>query len=281
MKTDRIKDIILGADYKRVLIYAVLIIVAIFYLMPLYSGINTSLKSKKALSTSAVHPVSEPTLDPYFEAFDTIKGNIVNSVAFTVPAVLISTFLGAMSGYVFSKFRFKYDTLLFFLVVMGFYIPPQSIIIPLMKSLTAMGLYDTIPGLIFIHVSLGMPICTLLWRDYYTSIPTEVVESAMIDGNGIASIFRKIILPLSLPGFIVVGLFQFVNIWNEFFIAISVAPRNAAPLSKAVAGLAGTTVARWNVQMAGAMMMLLPCVVIFALVQRRLVRGLMAGAIKR
>ncbi|MFP4005851.1 MAG: carbohydrate ABC transporter permease [Candidatus Hadarchaeia archaeon] len=281
MKSEELKKRLKELEYKKVLIYLVLIFFAIFYLMPLYTGINVSLKPQSELAQTAVTPVKNPTIQTYMDAFERIKGPLWNNISFTVPAVLISTFLGAMSGYIFSKFRFKYDTIIFFVVVMGFYVPPQSIIIPLMKTLTYFGIFDTIWGLIFIHVSLGMPITTMLWRDYYTSIPDEIVESAIIDGNGIASVFKKIIIPLSVPGFIVVGLFQFVNIWNEYFIAISVTATEAQPLSKAVVNLAGSTVAQWNVQSAGAMMMLLPCVLIFALIQRRLVRGLMAGAVKR
>ncbi len=281
MNMEDLKDIIIGVDYKRILIYIVLVFFAIFYIFPLYSGINTSIKTQEGLKTSPITPAPNPTIQPYIEAFNEIKGSMVDSIAFTVPAVLLSTFLGAMAGYIFSKFRFKYDTFLFFIVVMGFYIPPQSIIIPVIKAFSVLGIYDSLLGFILIHVALGMPICTMLWRDYYTSIPTEIVESARVDGNGLISIFRKIILPLSLPGFIVVGLFQFVNIWNEYFIAISLSQTSVSPLPKAVVNLAGSTVAQWNVQMAGSMFLLLPPLIIFAFTQRYLVRGLMAGAVKR
>lgn len=264
-----------------IILYILLIAFAILYLMPVYVGMNTSLKSEEELAEAKTKLVSHPTIAGYEKAWERMKGNLLNSLEFTIPATLISTFLGSLTGYIFSKFRFKGATILFFIVVLGFYVPPQSIVVPLMKFLTELGLYGSIYGLIFTHVALGIPICTLLWRNYYVTIPDDVVESAQVAGAGIGGIYKRIILPLSLPGFVVVGIFQFVNIWNEFFIGLSITQgAGAQPLTIAVANLTGTTVAAWNVHMAGVMIMLIPPIVIFVLLRKYLVRGLMAGAVK-
>jgi glucose/mannose transport system permease protein len=254
---------------------------AFFYLFPIYTLINTSLKTTQDLIWGPTTPTKHLYFGAYQKALDRIHKPIVNSIIITVFATAISSFLGAMSGYVFSKFPFRGSTTLFFIVIIGFYIAPQSILIPLVRFMGSIGLYNTYLGLILTHVAYGMPITTLLFKNYYESIPGELVESAQIDGCGVSGIFTRIILPLSLPGFAVVAIFQFTNIWNEFLFGLTLSQGIAAqPVTVAVANLKGTTFAAWNVQMAGAFIVVIPVMLVYIFLLKLIVKGLLLGSIK-
>ena len=151
-----------------------------------------------------------------------------NSFAIVVPAVVISSLVGSLNGYLFSKWRFRGSNVVFTLLVFGMFIPYQSILIPLVRFLQTMGLYGTIPGLVLVHVVYGLPITTLIFRNYYVGIPDDILEAARVDGAGILGIFWRIILPLSLPAFVVAGIFQFTNVWNDFLFGVVVVPNPAA-----------------------------------------------------
>jgi glucose/mannose transport system permease protein len=265
----------------RLFYYVATLLATIFYLLPMYTIINVSIKDAEDLVYGPVIPARSIFLGAYLEAWRQISQPFYNSVFMTLPATVISTFLGSLSGLTFYRLKFKGSNLLFFLLILGFYIPPQAILIPLVRFISAVGLYGTIGGLILTHVSYGMPITTLLFKNYYESIPKEVLEAAEIDSGSILSIYRHVILPLSLPGFAVVSIFQFTNIWNDFLfgLVLSRGP-SSQPVTVAIANLKGTTLAAWNVQMAGALIGAIPVLLFYLFATKLVIRGLMAGAVK-
>lgn len=263
------------------ILYLLLSVLTVFYLFPLYTLVNTSLKTDEEIIWGPVTPVRNIYLGAYSEAFIEIKRPILNSLIISSFATLISSFLGAMSGYVFSKYRFRGSNVMFFLIAIGLYIAPQSILIPLVRFMGIIGLYNTYLGLILTHVGYGMPYTTLLFKNYYEGIPNSLIESAKIDGCTIAKAFKEIMLPLSLPGFAVVGIFQFTNIWNEYLFGLTLTRgKEAQPATVAVANLVGTTVAAWNVHMAGALIIVLPVLLVYVFLIKTIVRGLLLGSVK-
>jgi len=207
--------------------------------------------------------------------------NFMNSVYITVPATLISAMLGSLNGYVLAKWRFRGANVLFPLLLFGMFIPYQSILIPLVQVLEKIGLYGTRGGLIFVHVVYGIPITTLIFRNYYAAIPDELVEASKMDGAGILSIYANILFPLSIPGFVVVMIWQFTSIWNDFLFGLIVTSTpDLQPITVALNNLAGSYFVEWNVQMAGALLAALPTLLIYVFLSRYFMRGLLAGSVK-
>jgi glucose/mannose transport system permease protein len=204
-----------------------------------------------------------------------------NSLLMVIPATIISSFIGAINGYLLSKWKFRGSDLLFTLMLFGFFIPYQAILIPLINFLQVIKVYGTIPGLILVHVIYGLPITTLIFRNYFVGVPTELVEAARVDGAGVVRTFTHIMLPLSIPAFVVVGIFQFTNIWNDFLFGVTVVPNPAAqPVTIALNNLSGSFSVDWNVVMAGAVVAALPTAIIYILLGRYFIRGLLAGSVK-
>jgi glucose/mannose transport system permease protein len=265
-----------------VAIYAILIFFAILFLIPVYMVLVTSFKSFSQVSLSTMWNFpTEFTLEAFAEALNKLMPNLLNSFALVVPATAISAAIGSLNGYVLAKWRFRGSNLIFTLMLFGMFIPYQSILIPLVQFLGSIGLYGNIGGLILVHVIYGIPITTLIFRNYYTEVPTEMLEAAAIDGAGFFGQYRHIILPISLPGFVVVVIWQFTQIWNEFLFAVSiVTAADKVPITVALQNLAGSQVVEWNVQMAGAFLTALPTLLVYILLGRYFIRGLLAGSIK-
>jgi len=214
-------------------------------------------------------------------AWDALGPNFVNSLMIAIPAVVISSMIGAVNGYVFAKMPFRGSNVVFLAMLLGMFIPYQVILVPMVRFLQEIQLYGTIQGLILVHVIYGIPITTLIFRNYYATIPSELVHAASVDGAGQRQIFRHVMLPLSIPGFIVCGIFQFTNIWNDFIFGITVVPDSAKqPITVALNNLSGNFSVDWNVVMAGAVLAALPTAVVYILLGRFYVRGLVAGALK-
>ena len=218
--------------------------------------------------------------DNFVQAINKLLPNLTNSLLLTIPAAIISSILGSLNGYVLSKWKFRGANLIFTLILFGMFIPYQSVLIPLVQFMQRIGLYGGIPGLILVHVIYGIPITTLIFRNYYASVPAEVMAAARIDGADFLSIYRYIMLPLSLPGFVVVIIWQFTNIWNEFLFAVVLTNPANWPITVALNNLAGSQIVEWNVQMAGALLAALPTLLVYLLLGRYFIRGLMAGALK-
>lgn len=262
-------------------LYGVLILLAIGYLLPAYLAVVTALKfpADISLPTSWELP-PEVNYASFPEALRLLKSNIVNSVILVIVATALSTLLGSLNGYVFSKWKFPGSEVVFTLFLFGMFIPYQVILIPLFQTLRAMNLYGGLPGLILAHVVYGLPITTLIFRNFYAQIPNSLMESASLDGAGFFSIYTKIILPLSIPGFVVTSLWQFTQIWNEFLWGICLTRHADNPITVGLAQLAGGQAVSWNLPMAGSILAALPVLLIYIVLGRYFIRGLLAGSVK-
>jgi glucose/mannose transport system permease protein len=264
------------------LIWFILIFMFFFYLMPVYVMVVNGLKEAEGVSLSTMWNL--PTTlsgGGFVEAWERLRPNMYNSLMMVIPATIISSFIGAVNGYLLSKWKFRGSDLLFTLMLFGFFIPYQAILIPLVNFLQVIQVYGTIPGLILVHVIYGLPITTLIFRNYFVGVPTELVEAARVDGAGVVKTFTHIMLPLSIPAFVVVGIFQFTNVWNDFLFGVTVVPNPAAqPVTIALNNLSGSFSVDWNVVMAGAVVAALPTAIIYILLGRYFIRGLLAGSVK-
>jgi glucose/mannose transport system permease protein len=263
-------------------VLAVLLAFMLFFLMPVYVMVVTGLKEARNVSLSTMWNLPQQWSGGGFvEAWRRLEPNLGNSLMLAIPATIISAVWGSINGYVFAKWRFRGSNLLFGILVFGMFIPYQSILIPLIQFLQQVKLYGTIPGLITVHVIYGIAITSLIFRNYYANIPDELMEAARIDGAGIIRTYLNVMLPLSLPGFVVVGIFQFTNIWNDFLFGVTILPNPAAqPVTVALNNLSGSFSVDWNVVMAGAVVAALPTALVYIFLGRFFVRGLLAGSVK-
>ncbi len=219
-------------------------------------------------------------LDNFRAAFETLAPHLWNSLRMVIPAALISSVVGSINGYVFSKWKFKYSDIIFTLILFGMFIPYQAILIPLVQFMEKLGLRGSISGLVLVHVIYGIAITTLIFRNYYAGVPTEVLEAGRIDGAGLVGLYRHIVFPLSIPGFVVVLIWQFTQAYNDFLFAVVLTNNKTWPVTVALNNMAGSQIVQWNVQMAGALLAALPTLIVYILLGRYFLRGLMAGALK-
>jgi len=276
------------AKIGRAFLYLVLGAFAAYYLMPVYVLVVTSLKSFAEVNLYRMWDLPHSfSLESFRRAlfggmgYQGLGPNLLNSIIMVIPATLISAALGSVNGYIFARWQFPGANTLFTLALFGMFIPYQSILIPLVQTLKGIGLYGSIPGLILTHVIYGIPITTLIFRNYYATVPKELVEAARIDGAGLLGVYRRIMLPLSMPGFAVVLIWQFTSIWNDFLFAVTVAQNPAVqPVTVALNNLAGSFIVEWNVQMAGALLAALPTLLVYIFLGRYFMRGLLAGSLK-
>jgi glucose/mannose transport system permease protein len=266
----------------RILTILVLLLAMAFFLMPVYIMLINGLKDKANVSISTMWDLPGSLSGGGFrEAWDRLSPNLVNSIKMVIPATIISSLIGAINGYLFAKWKFRGSDVLFTLLLFGMFIPYQSILIPLIRFLNEIGLYDSTTGLVIVHSIYGIPITTLIFRNYFATVPGELLEAARVDGDSLIGIFVRIMLPLSLAGFVVVGIFQFTNIWNDFlFAATVVSDARVQPVTVALNNLQGTNSVDWNVVMAGALVAALPTLIVYILLGRFFIRGLLAGSMK-
>jgi glucose/mannose transport system permease protein len=276
----------------RVLLFVLLGLFALFYLAPLYVMLATSLKDVEEIRQGNLMALPEaPSFAAWSKAWSSacvgvdcigIRQFFWNSVRMVVPAVLLSAILGALNGYVLTKWRFKGSDLVFGLMLFGCFIPFQIVLIPMARTLGFLGLAASTPGLILVHVVYGLCFTTLFFRNYYAAFPSELIKAATIDGAGFFRIFWRILLPNSGPILVVTIIWQFTNIWNDFLFGASFAAGSAAPITVALNNIVNTStgVKEYNVDMAAAMMTALPTLVVYIVAGRYFVRGLMAGAVK-
>ena len=287
-----IAEPVAGSVVSRVVIYGLLLFFSALFLMPLFVMLITSLKSLDEIRDGNMMalPVA-PTLEPWVRAWGSacigltcngIKGYFGNSLAMVVPAVAISTLLGAANGYVLTKWRFPGHKLVFALMLFACFIPFQAVLIPVARVLGILGLGNSLGGLILVHVVYGLGFTTLFFRNYYEAFPTELVRAAQIDGAGFFQIFRRILLPASGPIIIVTVIFQFTNIWNDFLFGSSFSSGDGVPMTVALNNLVNTStgVKEYNIDMAAAIIAALPTLFVYVVAGRYFVRGLMAGAVK-
>ncbi|MGD8491597.1 MAG: carbohydrate ABC transporter permease [Anaerolineae bacterium] len=267
---------------NRLLIYGSLVLLAMIFLLPAYTVIVTSFKSPDQINMNTVWNLPNPwNWESFVEAWEAFAPNLLNSLSLVIPSTIISAMLGSLNGYVLSKWKFPGANIIFPLMLFGMFIPYQSILIPLFQFLNRIGLYGGIPGLILVHVIYGIPITTLIFRNYYAEVPTEMVEAAAIDGAGFFGVYRHIIFPISMPGFVVVIIWQFTQAWNEFLFAVTLTSGTGnEPITVALSNLAGGRAVQWNLPMAGAIMAAVPTLLVYIFLGRYFIRGLLAGSVK-
>lgn len=266
----------------HILLWAVLLAALAFYLLPLYVMVANGIKGAQEVSLSQMWRLPQKLgVGGFLHAWEMLSPNMRNSLAMVIPAAILSSLVGSLNGYVFSKWRFRGSELLFALLLFGFFIPYQAILLPLVRFLQMIGLYGTLPGLVLTHVVYGISVTTLIFRNFYVSVPNAIVEAATVDGAGMLQTFMHIMLPISLPAFAVTLIFQFTNIWNDFLFGITVVPNpQAQPVTIALNNLSGSFSVEWNVVMAGAVIAALPTAMVYVGLGRLFVRGLVSGAVK-
>lgn len=281
-----------SARTARYVIYGLLLLLALIYLLPLYVMLTTSLKSLDEIRGGDMMALpANPTTDAWFKAWgqacigvtcEGIKGYFWNSIKIVFPAVAISTILGALNGYVLTKWKFSGHKLVFGMMLFACFIPFQAVLIPMARVLGTLGLSNSTAGLVMVHVVYGLGFTTLFFRNYYDAFPDELVKAAMIDGAGFFRIFWRIMLPSSGPIIVVTVIYQFTNIWNDFLFGVSFTSGGAAPMTVALNNLvaSSTGVKEYNVDMAAAVIAALPTLFVYIVAGRYFVRGLMAGAVK-
>ncbi|MBI9106121.1 MAG: carbohydrate ABC transporter permease [Spirochaetales bacterium] len=266
---------------NKILLYVVLIIFVAIYLVPMYMAFVTALKDPSEINLSTAWKLpSEANWSSFKEAFLLMAPNLRNSLILTVSATVISAMIGSINGYIFSKNRFRGSEVIFTLILFGMFIPYQIILIPLFQVLKTIGLYGSLGGLVVAHVVYGIPIVTMLFRNFYDQIPSSIMESAKIDGAGFFRIYSGLILPLSIPGFVVVCIWQFTQIWNEFLWGITLTRQAANPITVGLSQLAGGQAVSWNLPMAGSLLSAVPVLIIYIFLGKYFIRGLLAGSLK-
>lgn len=276
----------------RIVVYGLLVLLALYYLMPLFVMLSTSVKTLDDIrgGNLIALPV-EVTFEAWAKAWSGactgvdcsgLRGNFWNSVSFVVPAVLISTLIGAFNGYVLTMWRFRGSDAIFTLLMIGCFIPFQVVLLPMAQTLGVLGIANSTSGLIFVHVVYGLAFTTLFFRNFYVSVPDELAKAARIDGAGFFRIFWRIILPLSPPIIVVCVIWQFTQIWNDFLFGVVFSSGERQPITVALNNLVNTStgVKEYNVDMAAAIIAALPTLFIYVVAGKYFVRGLTAGAVK-
>lgn len=265
----------------RPLLYLALIVVTLFFLLPVYLVLVTAFKTPGAINLDTMWALpAAPHWASFTEAWTKVSGGLRNSLVLAVSATALSAILGSLNGYVLAKWSFRGANVLFALMLFGMFIPYQAVLIPLFQFIREIGLYGTIAGLVLAHVVYGLPITTLIFRNYYAEVPDALVEAARIDGAGFWGIYRHVIFPLSVPAFVVVVIWQFTQVWNEFLFGVTLTNTGSQPITVALAQLAGGQAVSWNLPMAGALLTALPTLLVYILLGRYFVRGLLAGSVK-
>ena len=276
----------------RIFLYLILSVFVIYYLLPLFVMITTSLKSLEEIRTGSLIALPRNiTFEAWGTAWSTactgircegLKPFFWNSIFIAIPAVIISTLIGAINGYVIAQWRFKGANIIFALMLFGCFIPFQVILLPMARVLGLIDLAGSISGLIFVHVIYGIGFTTLFFRNYYVSIPVELVKAAKIDGATFLRIFWSIFLPLSLPITVVTVIWQFTQIWNDFLFGVSFSQAGTQPITVALNNIVNSTtgVKEYNVDMAAAIIAAMPTLLVYIFAGKYFIRGLTAGSVK-
>ncbi|WP_019585316.1 carbohydrate ABC transporter permease [Deinococcus apachensis] len=268
-------------NVSRMLLYLALLVAALFFLVPVYLLVVTALKTPDAIGLDTTWRLPGVwNWASFSEAWSKVSGGLRNSIILAFSATALSALLGSLNGYALSKWKFRGADLLFALMLFGMFIPYQAVLIPLFQFIKSIGLYGSIGGLILAHVVYGLPITTLIFRNYYSEVPDALVEAALIDGAGFWGIYSRVIFPLSVPGFVVVVIWQFTQVWNEFLFGVTLANPSSQPITAALAQLSGGQAVSWNLPMAGAILTAIPTLIVYILLGRYFVRGLLAGSVK-
>jgi glucose/mannose transport system permease protein len=277
---------------RNVFLYGTLIVVAIYYLLPLYVMVVTSLKGMPEIRLGNIFsPPVEITFEPWVKAWatactglncDGLSRGFWNSVRITVPSVIVSIVIASVNGYALANWRFKGAELFFTILVVGAFIPYQVMIYPIVIILREMGLYGSLWGLVIVHSIFGMPILTLLFRNYFASVPEELFKAARVDGAGFWGIYFKIMLPMALPIFVVAIILQVTGIWNDFLFGVVYTRPDTYPMTVQLNNIVNSVqgVKEYNVNMAATIITGLVPLIVYFVSGKLFVRGIAAGAVK-
>ena len=281
-----------GVRADRIILYAVLLSLALLFLLPVYVMVCNSVKPLDEIRGGNLMALPIVwTIEPWLTAWSTaqigvqptgLKPYFLNSFLLVVPAVAISTLIGALNGYILTQFRFRGANLLFAAMLFSVFIPFQIVLIPMAKTLGILGLAGTVKGLVFVNVVYGIGFTTLFFRNYYAAFPNELIRSARMDGADFFGVLFRILLPSSGPIIVVTVIWQFTNIWNEFLFGASFSDYSSFPITVALNNLvnSSTGVKEYNVHFAGAFIAAIPTLVVYLVSGKYFVRGLMAGSVK-
>lgn len=276
----------------RALLFLILGLFVLYYSLPLFVMVVTSLKSLEEIRLGSLLGLPQAIeLTSWKTAWESactgvsclgLKPYFWNSIVLVVPAVVISTALGAINGYAISKWRFPGSNAIFGLMLFGCFIPFQVILLPMAITLGAINLAGSVGGLILVHVVYGIGFTTLFFRNYYVSVPDELVKAAKVDGAGFFTIFTRIFLPLSTPVIVVTVIWQFTNIWNDFLFGVSFSQGGSQPVTVALNNIVNSTtgVKEYNVDMASAIIAAIPTLLVYVVAGKYFIRGLTAGSVK-
>jgi glucose/mannose transport system permease protein len=276
----------MGSVGTRTLRYALLIAFVIIILIPLYVILVTSLKPASDVNASSAWSLpTRLSLDGWSSAWSTLAPSMYRSLILAVSVAVISSVLGALNGFVFARWTFPGSQMIFTLFLFGMFIPYQAVMIPLQGMFLTLQegapWVDGIVKLIIAHCIYGIPICSLIFRNYYaTAVPTEILEAAKVDGAGMLRVLRSIVLPISAPAFVVAMIWQFTSAWNDFLFALFLTTRNNGPVTYALNELAGGQNPDYNSIMAGVLLASLPTLLVYVLLGRYFIGGLMSGSVK-
>lgn len=277
---------------RNIMLYGSLFFFAIYYLIPLYVMIVTSLKGMPEIRLGNIFsPPVEITFEPWVKAWatactglncDGLSRGFWNSVRITVPSTLISILIASVNGYALANWRFKGSELFFTILIIGAFIPYQVMIYPIVIVLRELGIYGTLTGLVIVHTIFGMPILTLLFRNYFTSLPEELFKAARIDGAGFWQIYLRIMLPMSLPIFVVAMILQITGIWNDFLFGVVFTRPEYYPMTVQLNNIVNSVqgVKEYNVNMAATLLTGAVPLIVYFISGRLFVRGIAAGAVK-
>jgi glucose/mannose transport system permease protein len=266
----------------RTVTYALLVLFLLIVLMPAYVLIVTSLKSGREIGVNGQWSLpAHWTLASWRKAWTALGPSFMRTFELAIPVALISSFMGSANGFVLSRWRFPGADVVFTLILFGMFIPYQAVMIPLREIVQTIGLPPGIPTLVFAHCVYGIPICTLIFRNYYaTTVPVELIEAGRVDGAGLLRTFAWLILPISIPGFVVTIIWQFTSAWNDYLFAIFLSNTSNGPITIALNALAGAQSPDYAASMAGALIASLPTLVVYIVLGRWFIGGLMAGSVK-
>jgi glucose/mannose transport system permease protein len=276
----------------RIGVYAFLLTAALFFLLPLYIMLVTSLKPMEEIRLGNIFALPvQLTVAPWRDAWsgactgaacEGIRTGFWNSVAIAVPSTILPILLGALNGYALSFWKPRGSTLLFGVLMLGAFIPVQVMMFPLVRVLGAIGIFGSLPGIVLVHLIFSMPIMTLLFRNYYAAIPQELFHAARIDGGGFWRIFIQLMLPMSLPIIVVAAIMQVTGVWNDYILGLVFAGRDNLPMTVQLNNVINTTTGTrlYNVNMAATILTSLVPLAIYFISGRWFVRGIAAGAVK-
>ncbi len=276
----------------RLGIYAFLLSAAVFFLLPLYIMLVTSVKSMDEIRMGNIFALpTQFTIEPWITAWSSactgidcegIRGGFMNSLAIALPSTIIPIFLGALNGYALSFWRPRGANILFGILMVGAFIPVQVMIFPLVRILASVDLYSSLPGIVLVHTVFSMPVMTLLFRNYYSTIPHELFQAARIDGGGFVRIFVQLVLPMSTPIIVVAAIMQLTGVWNDYILGLVFAGRDHLPMTVQLNNVINTTTGTrlYNVNMAATILTSLVPLTLYFVSGRWFVRGIAAGAVK-